>query len=50
MIEFQRYTLANGLRVIHNYDPSTVMVAVDVLYDTGARDENRDLTGVAHLF
>ncbi len=50
MIEFERYTLGNGLRVIHNYDPSTVMVAVDVLYDTGARDENRDLTGVAHLF
>lgn len=50
MIEFQRYTLDNGLRVIHNYDPSTVMVAVDVLYDTGARDEHRGLTGVAHLF
>lgn len=50
MIEFQRYTLGNGLRVIHNYDPSTVMVAVDVLYDTGARDEHRGLTGVAHLF
>ncbi len=50
MIEFERYTLANGLRVIHNYDPSTVMVAVDVLYNTGARDESRDLTGIAHLF
>lgn len=50
MIEFRRYTLDNGLRVIHNYDPSTVMVAVDVLYDTGARDEHRGLTGVAHLF
>lgn len=50
MIEFRRYTLGNGLRVIHNYDPSTVMVAVDVLYDTGARDEHRGLTGVAHLF
>ncbi len=50
MIEFQRYTLPNGLRVIHNYDPSTVMVAVDVLYNTGARDEARSLTGIAHLF
>lgn len=50
MIEFQRYTLPNGLRVIHNYDPSTVMVAVDVLYNTGARDESRSLTGIAHLF
>ena len=50
MIEFQRYTLPNGLRVIHNYDPSTVMVAVDVLYNNGARDESRSLTGIAHLF
>lgn len=50
MIDFQRYTLPNGLRVIHNYDPSTAMVAVDVLYDTGARDEDRSLTGIAHLF
>lgn len=50
MIEFERYTLPNGLRVIHNYDPSTVMVAVNVLYNTGARDERRSLTGIAHLF
>lgn len=50
MIEFIRYTLPNGLRVIHNYDPATVMVAVDVLYNTGARDESRALTGIAHLF
>ncbi|MDO4319580.1 MAG: pitrilysin family protein [Bacteroidales bacterium] len=50
MIETCRYTLPNGLRVIHNYEPSTVMVAVDVLYDTGSRDESRDLTGIAHLF
>lgn len=50
MIDLRRYTLANGLRVVLHYDPSTVMLAVDVLYDTGARDEDRDLTGIAHLF
>ena len=50
MIDVRRYTLPNGLRVIHNYEPSTVMVAVDVLYDTGSRDESRSLTGLAHLF
>ncbi len=50
MIEYIRYTLPNGLRVIHNYDASTVMVAVDVLYNTGARDEDRHMTGIAHLF
>lgn len=50
MIDFRRYTLPNGLRVIHSYDPSKVMVSVDVLYNTGARDEKRELTGIAHLF
>lgn len=50
MIDFIRYTLPNGLRVIHSYIPSTAMVAVDVLYNTGSRDERRDLTGMAHLF
>lgn len=50
MIDFRTYALGNGLRVVHNYDPATVMVAVDVLYDTGARDESRNLTGIAHLF
>ncbi|MDE6276527.1 MAG: insulinase family protein [Muribaculaceae bacterium] len=46
----RRFTLANGLRVVHNYDPSTAMVAVDVLYDTGSRDESPEMTGIAHLF
>lgn len=46
----RRFTLPNGLRVVHNFDPSTAMVAVDVLYDTGARDESPELTGLAHLF
>ncbi|MDE6300646.1 MAG: insulinase family protein [Muribaculaceae bacterium] len=50
MIEYRTYTLPNGLRVVHNYDPATVMAAVDVLYNTGARDESRSLTGIAHLF
>ncbi len=46
----RRFTLPNGLRVVHNYDSSTAMVAVDVLYDTGARDEDPAMTGIAHLF
>lgn len=50
MIDYRTFTLDNGLRVVHNYDPSTAMVAVDILYDTGARDEDRTLTGIAHLF
>ena len=45
-----RYTLPNGLRVVHLHDTRTAMVAVDVMYNVGARDENRALTGIAHLF
>ena len=50
MIECNRYTLPNGLRIIHNYDGATAMVALNVMYDVGARDESSELTGMAHLF
>lgn len=50
MIRYTTFTLDNGLRVIHNYDPSTAMVAVNVIYNVGARDESPSLTGLAHLF
>lgn len=50
MIQYNKYTLSNGLRVIFHKDTSTPMVAVNVLYDVGARDENPDQTGFAHLF
>lgn len=50
MIELNRFTLPNGLRVVHNYDASTAMVAVNVVYNVGARDESPGLTGLAHLF
>ena len=44
-----RYTLANGLRIVHHEDPTTQMVAVNVLYDVGARHEDPERTGYAHL-
>lgn len=50
MIETSRFTLPNGLRVIHNHDRATAMVALDVLYNVGGRDESPELTGMAHLF
>lgn len=50
MIQYTRFELPNGLRVVHNYDPSTAMVAVNTLYDVGSRDEAPDRTGLAHLF
>lgn len=40
----------NGLRVVHSQDAATRMVAVNVLYDVGSRDEHPDHTGFAHLF
>lgn len=50
MLNVSRHILPNGLRLVHVYDPSTAMVAVDTLYNVGARDENPELTGIAHLF
>lgn len=50
MLQFERFTLTNGLRVIIHEDHTTPMVAVNVLYDVGARDENPEKTGFAHLF
>lgn len=50
MINFEKHTLPNGLRVIVHPDPSTPMVTSNILYDVGARDEEDDATGFAHLF
>lgn len=50
MIHFEKFVLDNGLRVIFHEDKSTPMAAVNVLYDVGARDEDPQRTGFAHLF
>lgn len=50
MIQFEKTILKNGLRVIVHPDKSTPMAAVNVAYDVGARDENPEKTGFAHLF
>lgn len=49
-IPVERHTLPNGLRLVHSYNPTTAMAAVDVLYNVGSRDESRSHTGLAHLF
>lgn len=49
-MDFKKFTLDNGLRLIVHKDTSTPIVAFNVLYDVGARDENEKLTGFAHLF
>ena len=50
MIEFNRFTLNNGIRVIHQEDNSISTVVLNTLYNVGARDENPKQTGFAHLF
>ncbi|MFA8300412.1 MAG: M16 family metallopeptidase [Hyphomicrobiales bacterium] len=50
MINFKRYQLDNGLTVLIHKDESTPLAAVNTLYKVGARDENPERTGFAHLF
>ena len=50
MILFEKFTLENGLKVIVHQDKSTPIVAFNLLYDVGARDEDEKQTGFAHLF
>jgi len=50
MLQYEKFTLDNGLRVLIHKDTTTPMVAVNVLYDVGARDEDPERTGFAHLF
>jgi predicted Zn-dependent peptidase len=50
MIQFERFMLDNGLRVLVHEDHDTPMAVVNVMYDVGARDEHPDKTGFAHLF
>jgi zinc protease len=50
MVRFNRFTLSNGLKVLVHEDKTTPMAVVNVLYDVGARDENPEQTGFAHLF
>jgi len=50
MVNFERFTLSNGLKLLVHPDRSTPMAVVNVLYDVGARDENPAQTGFAHLF
>ena len=50
MIQFDSFTLDNGLTVIANQDDKTPLVAVNLLYRVGAKNENPKATGFAHLF
>lgn len=50
MINYESFTLANGLKVIVHEDHSAPIAAFNLLYKVGARDEDPEKTGFAHLF
>ncbi|HUX59383.1 MAG TPA: pitrilysin family protein [Bacteroidales bacterium] len=50
MVNFKKFALDNGLRVLVHEDRSTPLVALNLLYDVGSRDEDPSMTGLAHLF
>ena len=50
MIQFDSFTLGNGLRVFVHEDPSVQIAVMNILYDVGSRDEDPNRTGFAHLF
>lgn len=50
MVDYTRTVLDNGLTVIVHEDKSSPMVAINVLYRVGSKDESPDKTGFTHLF
>ncbi|MBO7635203.1 MAG: insulinase family protein [Paludibacteraceae bacterium] len=50
MFKLTKFTLDNGLRVVHYEDKNAPMVILNTLYDVGSKDETIDKTGFAHLF
>ncbi len=50
MIPYEKFTLPNGLKVMIHQDKSTPIVAMNILYHVGAKDEDPERTGFAHLF
>ena len=49
-VEFEHYTLNNGMHVILHQDNSAPVVITSVMYHVGAKDENPERTGFAHFF
>ena len=48
-LKVEKYTLRNGLTVILHEDHKTPLVAVNILYKVGSKDDPPRLTGLAHL-
>lgn len=49
-MKINKHCFDNGLRLVHHEDTGTQMVALNIVYDVGARDEHPEHTGFAHLF
>jgi len=49
-VDFEKYTLANGLQVILHQDHSDPIVSLAVVYHVGSNREKTGRTGFAHLF
>jgi zinc protease len=50
MTNYKQFSLENGLRVLVHEDKSTPLIAMNILYYVGSRDEDPNITGLAHLF
>jgi hypothetical protein len=46
----EKYQLGNGLTVVLHEDHKTPLVAVNVIYNVGSKDDPPGLTGIAHVF
>ncbi|RYZ00022.1 MAG: insulinase family protein, partial [Chitinophagaceae bacterium] len=49
-VNFEKYTLPNGLKVILHRDTTAPVVAVTTLYHVGSKNEDTARTGFAHFF
>jgi len=50
MVKYEKFVADNGLRVLVHEDKTTPLVALNLLYDVGSKDEDPGVTGLAHLF
>ena len=49
MIQFESFSLDNGLQVVVHQDQHSLVAAVNIMYNVGSRDEDPHKTGLAHL-
>src|SRR5690606_3567932 len=50
LIPYEEFTLPNGLRVVVHTDRKAPIVAVNIWYHVGSKDEPAGRSGFAHLF